>query len=206
MSTKHVILGLLDIMPMSGYDLEKNLKISMNSLWAATYSQIYPALHKLEREGLVSGEKQQRGKRRKRVVYSLTPAGHEELASWMKQPVHYLPFRDPFKLWASNINSCPPEVSLRNIDHHIELNSERAEHFEQMVENIIAEGHPLIQERLKQLPKEEVERLKRAKALIFQELASQARFEVESAKRMRRYVQQLYPDYQADEEDAPSNQ
>ena len=113
--------------------------------------------------------------------------------------MHYLPYRDPFKLWASNINNCPPEISWRNIDHHIQLNSERAEYFEQMVEMISKEEHPLIQERLRSLPTEEVERLKRAKAMIFKELASQARFEVESAKRIRDYVQVLYPEHEADD-------
>ena len=199
MSTKHVILGLLDIMPMSGYDLEKNLKISMNSLWAATYSQIYPALHKLEAQGLVTGEKQQRGTRRKRIVYSLTAAGRQELHQWVTQPVHYLPFRDPFKLWASNINNCPLEICLRNIDHHIQLNTERAEYFEQMAKTIMTELHPLIQERVRSLPPEEVERLKRAKAMIFYELGAQARFEIKSAKRIRDYVGELYPEFQTDE-------
>lgn len=192
MSTKHVILALLDIAPMSGYDLEKNLKISMNSLWAATYSQIYPALHKLEKAGLISGQSEQRGKRRKRIVYSLTSSGREELHDWFQQPVHYLPFRDPFKLWASNINNCPPEISLRNIDQHIELHTERAEYFEHITQHITTELHPLIQERIKRLPAKEVERLKQAKAMIFKELAAQARFEIESAKRIRHCIETLY--------------
>ncbi len=41
MSTKHVILGLLSIEPMTGYELTQNMKISVDSLWAATHSQIY---------------------------------------------------------------------------------------------------------------------------------------------------------------------
>lgn len=192
MSTKHVILALLDIAPMSGYDLEKNLKISMNSLWAATYSQIYPALHKLEKKGLISGKKEQRGKRRKRIVYSLTSMGSQELHDWFQQPVHYLPFRDPFKLWASNINNCPPEIALRNIDQHIALHTERAEHFEYISQRIMTELHPLIQERVKRLPTQDVERLKQAKAMIFEELAAQARFEIESAKRIRGCIETLY--------------
>ncbi len=192
MSTKHVILSLLDITPMSGYDLEKNLKISMNSLWSATYSQIYPALHKLEKEGLISGEKEQRGNRRKRIVYSLTPLGSEELHNWFQKPVHYLPFRDPFKLWASNINNCPPEISHHHINHHIQLHTERAEYFENIAQHITTEAHPLIQERLKRLPARDVERLKQAKAMIFEELARHARFEVESAKRIQNCIEQLY--------------
>ena len=158
----------------------------MNSLWAATYSQIYPALHKLEKAGLISGQSEQRGTRRKRIVYSLTTTGREELYDWFQQPVRYLPFRDPFKLWASNINNCPLETSLRNIDQHLELHTERAEYFEDIVQHITTNLHPLIQERIKRLPTKDVERLKQAKAMIFKELAAQARFEIESAQRIER--------------------
>ncbi len=40
MSTRHVLLGLLDIMPMSGYDLRRNLKISLERL-KATRAMIF---------------------------------------------------------------------------------------------------------------------------------------------------------------------
>src|SRR5215831_5823485 len=87
MSTKHVILALLSIEPMTGYELTQNIKISVASLWAATHSQIYPALHKLEEERLVTGEQQVRGQAMLKTIYTITPSGEEEFQHWLEQPI-----------------------------------------------------------------------------------------------------------------------
>lgn len=141
MSTKYVLLGLLDIMPMSGYDLSQNFQISFNSFWAASYGQIYPTLHKLEEEGLIAGDRQARGKRAQRIVYSLTDEGRRAFRKWVNEPIDSLPFRDPFRLWASNLNMCDPEAIFHNIDKQIEDQTERAEYLEHTVENILNEKH-----------------------------------------------------------------
>src|SRR5262249_3385606 len=157
-------------------------KISLESMWAATHSQIYPALHKLEEEGLVTSENQIRGHSLQRTVYSITPVGEQELLYWLRQPIQYLPFRDPFKLWASYLDTCPPEVVFRNIDEPIRLHTKRAEELEHLAESIARGTHPLVQARMKDAPADEVKRLKRTRSLIYYELAAQARFEVESAQ------------------------
>jgi len=193
-STRHVILALLEVEPMNGYDLAQNIKLSVDSLWAATYGQIYPMLHKLEAEGLLTSENQVRGQHMQRVVYSLTPTGRAELERWLQQPIQYLPFRDPFKLWASYIDACPPQAVFRNIAEHIRMHTQRAETLEQVACSIENGTHPLTQMRQEHLPEEKVERLKRARSLVYYELARQARFEVESAKRIWQLATELYPD------------
>lgn len=195
MSTKHVILALLSIEPMTGYELTQNMKISVQSLWVATHSQIYPALHKLEEEGMVTGENQVRGQSLQKTAYAITPAGEQELMNWLNQPIQYLPYRDPFKLWASYMDLCPPEVVFRNIDEHIRLSSNRAEFLDQLAQSIASGEHPLVQARMRHLPADEVERLKRTRSLIYTEIAVQARSEVESARRLRAYAEELFPEY-----------
>jgi PadR family transcriptional regulator, regulatory protein AphA len=197
MSTKHVILALLSIEPMTGYELTQNMKISVQSLWAATHSQIYPALHKLEEEGLVTSEDHVRGQSLQKTVYAITPVGEQELMNWLNQPIQYLPFRDPFKLWASYMDLCPPEIVFRNIDEHIRLSSKRAEFLDKLAHSIAYGEHPLVQARMRHLPDDEVERLKRTRSLIYTELALQARGEVESARRLRAYAEELFPEYRA---------
>ncbi len=192
MSTKHVILALLDIKPMSGYDLFQNLKISVNSLWAATYGQIYPTLHKLEAAALVSSETLPSEKKRERIVYSLTDLGRAELHEWIDQPVKYLPFRDPFRLWATYINTADPAVVTANIDYHIALHEERATYLDTIADQIETGTHPLIQAREERLDSGRVAAIKQARALIFRELAAQARFEVASARRIQTYAQTLH--------------
>lgn len=192
MSTRHVILALLDIKPMSGYDLFQNLKISVHSLWSATYGQIYPTLHKLEAEALVTSETLPSGKKRERIVYSLTEAGKNELHTWINSPVTYLPFRDPFRLWATYVDVADKTVALTNIDHHITLNNERAVLLDGIADQIETSTHPLIQVREERLSDERVTLLKQTRALIFRELAHQARNEVESAQRIREYVIEVH--------------
>lgn len=193
MSTKHVILGLLDIMPMSGYDLAQNLKISLESLWSASYSQIYPTLHKLTADGLVTGA--ERVGPRQRIVYSLTTAGRKELHAWLHEPVQYLPFRDPFKLWASYLDVVAPEVAWHAVERHIAQNLERADYLESIVASISQGEHPLIRVREARLPHSAAERLKATRAMIFSELALQARQEAASAERIRAFLRELYPDF-----------
>ena len=77
-----VILGLLSIGPRSGYEIKAVVDRSTRFFWAASYSQIYPELRRLEREGLVEGEDASNGARARRV-YSLTPAGRGELETWL---------------------------------------------------------------------------------------------------------------------------
>lgn len=83
--TAHVILGMLRIQPMSGYEIKQAVDQSTRFFWAASYGQIYPELRRLAREGLIEGEPAARGARR-RTVYTLTPEGEEALDAWLEEP------------------------------------------------------------------------------------------------------------------------
>lgn len=77
-----ILLGFLET-PASGYDLKKAFDESVRHFWDAELSQIYPSLHRLHREGLVSftTEPSDRGPDRK--VYARTPAGLEVFRQWL---------------------------------------------------------------------------------------------------------------------------
>jgi PadR family transcriptional regulator AphA len=62
-----VILGLLAMRPRSGYEIKAVVDRSTRFFWAASYSQIYPELRRLEDEGLVEGEDAANGARQRRV-------------------------------------------------------------------------------------------------------------------------------------------
>jgi PadR family transcriptional regulator, regulatory protein AphA len=190
MSTRYVLLGLLDIMPMSGYDLARNLEISLQSLWAASYGQIYPTLHKLAEEGLIVGQESPTG-RRERTLYTLTPAGHAAFQAWLQEPVVYPPFRDPFKLWASYLDVLPPDVLDAGIRRHIALHEARLAYFGSVARAIETGEHPLIRARAERLTPGALARLKATRAMIFRELSEQARAEIASAERIRAFAVQL---------------
>ena len=50
-----VILGLLATAPLSGYEIKAIVDRSTRFFWAASYSQIYPELRRLEQDGLIIG-------------------------------------------------------------------------------------------------------------------------------------------------------
>jgi DNA-binding PadR family transcriptional regulator len=47
------ILGLLKEQPLHGYELKKRLGETLGSLWGISYGSLYPALRRLEHDGLI---------------------------------------------------------------------------------------------------------------------------------------------------------
>jgi DNA-binding PadR family transcriptional regulator len=85
-SSAQALLGLLTIGPMSGYDLEHTVRVSIAHIWRESYGQIYPNLKKLAAAGLVRRKTEKRKGRPDRHVYSITEKGRETLAQWLAEP------------------------------------------------------------------------------------------------------------------------
>jgi PadR family transcriptional regulator, regulatory protein AphA len=83
--TACVILGMLRIKPMSGYEIKQAVDQSTRFFWATSYGQLYPELRRLDRDGLIEGEQAPRGARR-RTVYTLTSEGERVLEEWLQEP------------------------------------------------------------------------------------------------------------------------
>jgi len=92
-ATAYVVLGMLRKEPRSGYEIKQVVDHSTRFFWAASYGQIYPELAKLAQAGLVEGEEQPTGGR-KRTVYRLTDAGRAELRRWLDELPERLELRD----------------------------------------------------------------------------------------------------------------
>lgn len=98
MSLKYALLGALSIKPMSGYDIKKIFERGIGLAWNANFSQIYPHLHRLEKEGLVERRDVIQDGRPNKKLYSLTPKGLEELKSWLAEPITVAYLKDEFAL------------------------------------------------------------------------------------------------------------
>ena len=72
--TDFILLGLFNILPMSGYQVKKHIEQSISQFWDISYSQIYPSVAKLEFLGLAVKELQTEGNRSK-AIYTITPEG-----------------------------------------------------------------------------------------------------------------------------------
>jgi DNA-binding PadR family transcriptional regulator len=93
---KFPILALLASAPAHGYDLKQQLERHFGAaLPPLNTGQIYTALSRLERDGLVEGAAADQAQRNKRV-YRPTEAGRSALADWVTQPSPATRLRDEF--------------------------------------------------------------------------------------------------------------
>jgi PadR family transcriptional regulator len=81
-----IVLAALAVEPAHGYAIIKRLRRRSDEVFRLPEGTVYPALHRLERDGLVRSRwRAARGRRRR--VYRITRAGEEALA------VHKLEWR-----------------------------------------------------------------------------------------------------------------
>jgi PadR family transcriptional regulator AphA len=85
-SSRHFILGLLAQRPMSGYDIKRFLKSLSWLIGSPSFGSLYPALHALLRDDLVTVRVLPREGKPSRKIYGITKAGREALAEWINQP------------------------------------------------------------------------------------------------------------------------
>lgn len=86
MSHRYLILGLLMEQPMSGYDIRKHVQTVLSAVANASYGTLYPALHKLLKEGAVKVQEVPQKTRPMKKVYQITGQGRQELLGWLRQP------------------------------------------------------------------------------------------------------------------------
>lgn len=83
-SSMEVLLGLLTIAPMSGYDLGQIARNSIRHFWNESYGQIYPNLKRMAAQGLITGKTERRKGKPDRQIYSITKKGNERLGRWLE--------------------------------------------------------------------------------------------------------------------------
>jgi PadR family transcriptional regulator AphA len=84
MSLEYAILGFLNYLPLSGYDLKKMFDTSVQHFWPADQSQIYRTLARLTEQGSVEMDVIHQEDRPDRKVYHITPPGREQLQGWLR--------------------------------------------------------------------------------------------------------------------------
>jgi PadR family transcriptional regulator, regulatory protein AphA len=107
MDIQFAILGLLDVQPLSGYDLKKIIAESDLLYWSGNNNQIYNSLVILHNSGLVTVETFQQESLPPRKVYSITPAGQAELRRWLSAEPEPPEIRDTFLIqlaWADQLH------------------------------------------------------------------------------------------------------
>ncbi|WP_439889191.1 PadR family transcriptional regulator [Pseudomonas sp. MBLB4123] len=86
MSLRHAILTLLETEPASGYDIVRHFKESLGYFWNAKHQQVYQELRRLSDEGWLQCSEQAQSDKPDKKVYSISPAGRDELRRWLAEP------------------------------------------------------------------------------------------------------------------------
>jgi DNA-binding PadR family transcriptional regulator len=91
-----IILGLLAIAPMTGYDLKRHFDSTVGHFWTADKAQIYRTLAKLVADGYAEVETVAGTGAPDRQEHRITAAGRAALAAWLvSEPERHVE-RDPF--------------------------------------------------------------------------------------------------------------
>ena len=69
--------------PISGYDIKASLSTVQIHFWNAKLAQIYPALKKLEQDGLLKSKTEKSSKGPSRKTYQRTKKGTKSLTNWL---------------------------------------------------------------------------------------------------------------------------
>ena len=85
-TTEYIILGLINSAPQTGYGIIGTLE-NLTSRWSASAGAIYPALKRLERQGLIEGTVEMIHEVRGRKIYRITPDGEVALDGWLRSPL-----------------------------------------------------------------------------------------------------------------------
>jgi len=115
-----VLLGLLTIESMSGYDLGVTIRSSVGHFWNESYGQIYPNLKRLKAGGFVTSKTERQKGKPDRNVFSITKAGRERLATWLAVPPQPEIPRNELLLKLFFGTQAPPTVLIGYLENMLE--------------------------------------------------------------------------------------
>ncbi|BBY50414.1 PadR family transcriptional regulator [Mycolicibacterium arabiense] len=124
------VLGLLLESPMHGYELRKRLTGLLGAFRAFSYGSLYPALRRMQADGLIVEEAAPVGAvkvRRARRVYKLSDAGKQRFAELVADtgPQNYTD--DGFGVHLAFFNRTPAEARMRILEGRRRQVEERRE-------------------------------------------------------------------------------
>lgn len=123
------ILGLLLESPMHGYELRKRLTGLLGAFRAFSYCSLYPALRRMQTDGLIAEDAAPEGAvlRRARRVYQLTDAGRQRFTELVADtgPQNYTD--DGFGVHLAFFNRTPAAARMRILEGRRRQVEERRE-------------------------------------------------------------------------------
>ncbi len=121
MNVRTLCLAILNAGESTGYEIRK---LSTDGIYShfvdASYGSIYPALTRLEQDGMVTSREESQAGKPSRKVYSITDAGRMEFLEALTKPVQRDIFKSEFLLVALYAELMEPKVLTAAIDAQLE--------------------------------------------------------------------------------------
>jgi PadR family transcriptional regulator AphA len=133
----NLLLGLLASGERTGYELTRDFDVSLANVWAASHSQIYPELAKLEAAGLIRKTAAgPRGSQR----YAITPEGETSVRMWLAETS---PLDNPRTEWMVRVfflGMLPPAQAEAYFHDQQRLHAAKVERYRALAEECPADN------------------------------------------------------------------
>ncbi|PQP86299.1 PadR family transcriptional regulator [Paenibacillus sp. AR247] len=125
-----VLLSLLAREPLSGYDIKQQIKGRTDFFFKINNNQLYPALAKLEAEGVIRLQALERETYRPaKKIYEITDAGLERLKNWVLEPGEPGDWNEfllkQYSSWLVKPEELIPVLTLKKREHEEQLDMYR---------------------------------------------------------------------------------
>ena len=119
MDVRSIILGFLMDRRLTGYELRKAFSLSFSFFSGLSYGSIYPALKKMEKEGLITLEVQMQDGAPNRKVYTITEQGRREFMASIREPFPLERQRYGFIMYLFFFSHLAPQERIRLAREHL---------------------------------------------------------------------------------------
>lgn len=121
MNVRTLCLSILFDEDATGYEIRRmSVEGECSYFVEASFGSIYPALAKLEAEGLVSSRIEPQDGKPAKKVYSITEAGRRAFLDALAEPLGDEVFRSPFLLFARYAHVLPKELVEARLREQLE--------------------------------------------------------------------------------------
>lgn len=119
MELYHIILGLLTLRPMTGYELKQTFDTSLGNVAGASFGSIYPILKKLRDRGLATVAQAAREGRPVRKVYSITAEGRRVFKDALGSELDVPPFRNVLMVRFFFFDALSPKAQEETVGQYL---------------------------------------------------------------------------------------
>jgi len=136
MNVRTVCLSILHEGEATGYEIRRSCVDGDCSYFVeASFGSIYPALGKLEADGLVTSRVEQQSGKPAKKVYRITDAGREAFRDALFEPLAEEVFRSPFLLFARYAHLLPASLVESRLRAQLERIREKQRTMQDLVES-----------------------------------------------------------------------